>query len=164
MTHIDRIDTAAMLDRMAAAAASVTPHVLPVLRAARAGLIGLAIPNRATAATFLRDLAVSRRPVLVLIGDDPIAGAAIGPDGWRCPRRLPWWARAAIVHGSGPAPDHYAFTVGATLGHGRVVMVETDSAHLDAWAALFANRMPVTTIRPPDDRQHPAPPAREAMQ
>lgn len=162
MTHIHRIADRATLDRLAAVAASVTPHHLPLFRAVRAGLIEFVIPRRETGWRFLREADAKRRPVLVLIGDDD--HASTGPDGWRCARRLAPWTRAAVVHGTGGEAAHYAVAVGFAIGHGRLVMVETDSTHLSTWTALFANRVPVLTIRPPDAGPHPASVPPERMQ
>lgn len=154
MTHIHRIGDRAAIDRMAAVAASVTPHHLPLFRAVRAGLIELVMPRRESGWRFLNEADARRRPVLVLIGDDD--HASTGPAGWRCARRLPHWTRAAVVHGTGGEAAHYAAAVGFAIGHGRVVMVETDSAHLAQWMAPFANRVPLLTVRSPNDAPHPA--------
>ena len=162
MTHIHRIGDRATLDRLTATVATLAPHHLPLFRAVRAGLIELVMPRRETGWRFLREADAKRRPVLLLIGDDD--HASTGPDGWRCAKRLPPWTRAAVVHGTGGEAAHYAAAVGFAIGHGRLVMLETDSAHLAEWTALFANRVPLLTIRPPDDGLHPAPISREAMQ
>lgn len=159
-----RITEPAALDRLVGRVASIAPHALPLFRAARDGLIEVVMPTRESGWPFLRQADDRRRPVVVLIGDDPIAGAAVGPEGWRCARRLPDWAQAAIVHGTGPAPEHYEAAVRIAVGHRRLVMVETDSAHLGAWAALFGTAVPVLSIRPPDDRQHPAAVERKNLQ
>ena len=103
------------------------------------------------------------RPCCVLIGDDDYAST--GPDGWACAHRLPWWAKAAIVHGTGGRPEHHAAVVQFTLGYGRLVLIETDSAHMVAWRAPFvSSRVPVLMIQPPDDGPHPVQPPRGQMQ
>lgn len=162
MTHIHRIGSRADIDRLAAIIATGAPHWLPLFRAVRAGLIELVTPLRAAGWRFLREADAKRRPVLVLIGDDD--NASTGPAGWNCACRLPWWARAAIVHGTGGEAAHYELAVAATLLHRRLVMVETNSAHIPDWTALFLNRVPLLTIQPPDAGPHPASVPPERMQ
>jgi hypothetical protein len=159
---LHKIADRAGLERLAAAAAQLTPHALPLFRAARDGLIGIVMPLRDTGWRFLRQTDDLNRPVVVLVGDDD--HASTGPSGWKCARRLPEWAGAAIVHSAGGDPEHYRFALVTALGCGRLVLVETDTAHAAEWEELFRGRIPVLAIRAPEGRLHPEPMPRSSMQ
>lgn len=155
---IDGLHTRAEMDRLAAVYATLAPHRLPLIRAARDGLITLVEPRRDAAiqSRFLDQ----RCPVVVLIGDDD--HAPTGPAGWACARRLRYWGRAAMVHAAGAKLDHYeVIVIGAAL-HQRTVLVETDTTHQAAWLAFLQPHMGCLTIACPSGEAHPAPP--EAME
>jgi hypothetical protein len=87
-------------------------------------------------------------------------------------RRLPGgkglaqWARAALVHGAAGEAAHYELALVAAHGCRRVLIIETDSAHVAAWCRALGDgrRMPLLCIVPPDGRAHPTPPARGTLQ
>jgi hypothetical protein len=151
----DHQHTRAAMDRLAAVYATLAPHRLPLIRAARDGLINLIEPQRdATIPSRLLD--DQRRPVVVLIGDDD--HAPTGPAGWACARRLRYWGRAAMIHAAGGKTEHYeTIVIGAAL-HQHTVLIETDTAHQAAWLAFLQPHMGCMVIacRPGD--AHPAPP------
>ena len=145
------------MDRAVGVMATVAPWALPLLSACREGLLALACMSRGQDAPR-RLLEGARRPTCTWLQDDD--EVSTGPSGfpsakWLCTR----WARMALVHGAGGEREHYAGAVIATLTHGRVLFIETDSRHADEWCDLLGNgtRIPVLKIIPPDGRQHPAP-------
>jgi len=80
----------------------------------------------------------ARRPTVVIVGDDPGASDGLGgPDAWRCVRRLRRWTRAAMIHGAGGQPEHYAEVTRAAMKVGRVALVESTSRHALAWRAAI---------------------------
>jgi hypothetical protein len=102
---------------------------------------------------------------VVVIGDDPWPAAkTLGPHGWACARGAKRWSpNSVIVHGTGGHADHYRLASQAVLFCRRVLLIETDSAHIQEWAEFID--CPNTLIfRPPGENVHPEPPAREAMQ
>ena len=95
-------------------------------------------------------------PYATLIGDDPYPnGVSRGPEGWACARGAKRWANAVIVHGTGPAYEHYRTASLATLLSRRVLFVETDSSHVDAWAQ-YLECSNTLVFRPPEGRVHPS--------
>jgi hypothetical protein len=101
-----------------------------------------------------RQLKHSRRPTVVLLGDDPGTPDGMGgPDAWRCTVKLARWVRAVLVHGAGGAPEHYAEAVRACRKVGRVALIETTSRHAHAWV----NRIgcPRTLLILPKTGPHP---------
>lgn len=144
------------LDRGAAILADLAPFCLPLIRAARLGLICLiAVPRGVPPPRRL--LEETKRPVCVLIGDDD--HASTGPDAWPGARWLSYWAKASFVHAAGGEAAHYTIAVAATLAHGRLLFVETDSGHADEWNRLLGGgkRSPILCFLPGGGRQHPAP-------
>ena len=80
----------------------------------------------------------ARRPAIAILGDDPGNPDGLGgPDAWRCVRRLRRWTRAAMIHGAGGEPEHYAEVTRAALKVGRVALVESTSRHALAWRAAI---------------------------
>jgi hypothetical protein len=128
------------------------------------GLIALITLEGPTAKWCSRDVDNIGRPIVVLVGDDPAPVAdAVGPAGWECARRLKYWCRATIIHGTGPDPDHYRAAVVNALAYQRLVLVETDSRHAVAWRDFL--RCPRSLLLvPPPGCTHPETPARGAMQ
>ena len=100
-----------------------------------------------------------KMPTVVLIADDD--GQSRPPGEWACARRARWWARAAIVHAAGGEPEHYRAAVAGALATGRLLLVETDSAHGEAWHAFLAPHVGGLFIRTRDGLPHPCPPARK---
>lgn len=117
----------------------------------RCGLVGIA--ERDTAFPTAK-LATLRRPVILLIGDDD--DAATGPLSWRCARPAGRWAAAVMVHGAGPKAEHYQAAITAVALVRRVLLVETSSTHVMAWAR-FLGHPRTLLVRPPEGVQHPIP-------
>ena len=136
------------------AAAAGLPQ-LALFRGAADGRHTLAIISKADVAWPAR---VSKHlgPSIVVIGDDPYPnGHSIGPGGWTCARRAKDWARFVFVHGTGGAIDHYRAASFAASVHRRLLIVETDSAHIAEWADHFGGN--VLRFQPPAGRVHPSP-------
>lgn len=144
---------------IAGAAAGGADHLLPLLRAVRAGRLDLVIVERGGNVSFKR-LKQFRRPVLVLVGDDDYAST--GPTGWLDVVRLVRWARYAMIHATGATQEIYAAAVDGAVVQRRFLLVETDSAHAHAWAdAMQGTRPPVPFLGVlPADGPHPVMPAR----
>ena len=106
------------------------------------------------------DLNRAARPTVVLVGDDDYSST--GPRGWCCAANLAEWAAAAVIHASAATAESYAEAAKAARLLGRAVLVETDTAHADEWAAVFPGR-PVLGVLPKGGRPHPVMPARETM-
>jgi hypothetical protein len=149
---IDTLRTRAELDRLAAAYATLAPHRLPLVRAARDGLINLIEPNRRAAipAGLLNE---RRRPTVILIGDDD--HASTGPAGWACARRLRYWGRAAMIHAAGASREDYeVIVIGAAL-HQRTLMIEAATTNQAEWTEFFRPHMGCVVITCPPGEAHP---------
>jgi hypothetical protein len=151
------IDKPAQFERLAHAVGAIAPHRLPLVHAAQLGLINVIEPGRCGVIPK-RMLEDTRRPVIVLIGDDDYQST--GPAGWRCAARVRRWGRGAMVHAAGGRPEHYFLAVQAALTTQRIIIAETDSAHEAEWADFFRPHMGVCIIRAPEDSPHPKMPAR----
>ena len=113
-------------------------------------LVGIAEPE----APWPRQLKHSRRPTVVLVGDDPgVPNGMGGPDAWRCTAKLSRWARAVLVHGAGGEAEHYAAAVLACRKVGRVALIETTSRYAKAWADRIG--CPRTLLILPTTGPHP---------
>lgn len=154
------IGDGATLERVAAAVGQLAPHRLPLYRAVCDGLIALVEPQR-DAPVPSRVLVATGRPTILLIGDDDETPS--GPDGWHCARRARKWGRRALIHAAGGDADHYRAAAIAVGVVGRLVLVETNSAHCDAWHRWLHPVMPGLVIgtRPGDVHPHLA---RRALQ
>lgn len=113
------------------------PHHVPLLRAAMAGDLrvcfvaaGQRMPLR------LLDMVRDRRPLVVVLADDGLHPA--GPAGYPQARRLMGWAASIVIHAAAGEAWHYAAVAEATRLCGRVLLVETCTAHQGAWVALKA--------------------------
>ena len=132
-------------------------YKLPLYRAASStGSIALCQPSRGhqISASFLKRVA---RPLVVLLGDDDYSST--GPGGWQSTQRLLQWARAALLHGTGGTIAHYHVAVELTQQSKRLLLVETDAAHLPAWRLAVeatGRRLPTLVIAP--TTPHPAVP------
>jgi hypothetical protein len=83
----------------------------------------------------MRQLKSSGRPALVILGDDDYGST--GPAAWPDAVRLMRWARFTFLHAAGGEAVHYAAAALSAQEHHRVLLVETDTAHLEAWRALI---------------------------
>jgi hypothetical protein len=147
---------------VACAATSGRSHHADLLRQASSGRFNLVQVDR-TSIPPTRWLKHSRRPVLVMIGDDDYAST--GPAGWAALPKLLRWAHSAMIHGTGADVASYRAAAGMAVTAKRFLLIETSSAFVDAWAAvLSAARIPSIALRPPAGGLHPLPLDRRAMQ
>jgi hypothetical protein len=128
-------------------------------RAAADARIALGLITRA-ASPFPGGLVKSaerrRTPVLLIIGDDPIDGVSLGPDGWLCARRLSGWARFALIHGAGGEASHYKTAVLEAELHRAAALIECSSETLPLWRDFL--RAPHKLLIPPRAGVHPISP------
>ena len=93
-------------------------------------------------------------PTIVLVGDDD--DTPTGPQPWRCAMQAGRWAEAAMIHGAGAEERHYRAAIAAAAIVRRVLVVETSSKHVDAWASFL--RHPHTLlVRTGEGLPHPKP-------
>ena len=152
----------ARLDELIARA-SIASHAghVELLRAARDGVINVALVDR-LAEVPIKALEQAVRPVVVVLGDDDYHST--GPAGWLSWRRLKYWARTALVHATGADAQSYSLAVAMALLVPKVLLIETDTAHARAWAdALYKQRIKAIGLVPPSGA-HPVLPAREDLQ
>lgn len=163
MSHIFTPSGTEMAALASSASAAGYGHLTVLLEAAQAGWIGLLVPAR-PAVLPKRQLRRCDIPTIVLIGDDDYE--TTGPDGWACSASLQRWGTKAIVHGAGATLTEYRAAVYACLAVKKLVLVETSSAHIQAWATHFAEAKPPVPIALilPRDGQHPKPVPRSEMQ
>ena len=134
-------------DIRALAASFANEPIGAAYRAAADGRIALAnvidpgapFPGRLVKATERRS-----KPVLVVVGDDPIVGTSLGPEGWLCARRLSTWAACAVLHAAAGEREHYLAAVEAAERHGRAALIECSSATLPLWAGFLRARHRLT--------------------
>ena len=129
---------------------------LPAILAAADDLIGLTFLMRAKAA-LPRHLVDAQHPHLVIVGDDPDAGAGVstGPDGWRCARDLALYRPiSALVYASGANPVNYLLATEAAMRFRRFLVIECSSASAMAWTRLTTNLCETVTLLP-EDGEHP---------
>jgi hypothetical protein len=132
-------------------------YKVPLYRAAQAGMISLCEITRG-ATPPLKRLDRTDRPSIVLVGDDDYAST--GPAGWVATRRLMYWIRAALVHGTGGTMEDYCGAVAMALKWDKVVLVETSSEHLVNWADVVQkapHRITAVFKRPTAPGVHPIP-------
>jgi hypothetical protein len=116
----------------------------------------------ATTAALPRQIKHSRRPTVVLVGDDPGTMDGIGgPDAWRCTSKLARWVHGVLIHAAGGEPEHYAEAVRMARAMGRVAFIETTSLHAPAWTARLGCKRTLLIL--PRDGAHPCRP-REVAQ
>ena len=125
-----------------AAIADDGPH-LALLQAAQAGLINLCVLSARDQKLPL-NLHRHDRPELMLICDDD--DKATGPAGWASAAHATRWARRVITHGAGATVDQYRGFAVAAMAFGRLLLVETDSRHLDAWNLLAGSKLGLTIV------------------
>lgn len=119
----------------------------PALRAARDGLINLALvpPGERVSARILK----FRAPTMLILLDD--APDAAGPDRWPQAAKLLRWAGHATFHAAAGQEAHYGAAVLMAGATGRALLVEMPSADHPAWlrlAARTAPRLPLLNIVP----------------
>ncbi len=111
---------------------------IPVHRLVAADAIAavVALGGQAVPASFLE----LRRPRLVIVADDDTGSA--GPDGWPQARGLLRWAHGAALCAAPASAEDYAATAAATVGRGRMLLVETECRHLQAWLHIAERELP----------------------
>ena len=138
------VDDRNTIDRLIAVHSQFGCHwSLPLFRAARDGLlclVALGDPCVAIEQRHFDRASKNGRPVVLLLQEDD--GLAVGPEGWRCAVRARWWARSLIIHAAAGEARHYELAVATALLSGRLLMVETDSAHGPAWDRFVMAREP----------------------
>lgn len=140
---------AAACDVLARAASPI----LPLARAAASGRLSLFSMTDPAAAWPAAGLARLPQPVVVIVGDDPGGDGARGPLGWKAAERMRRWCRWAMIHGAGGEAAHYAAAGDAAAMAGRVLLVETSSAHAVAWRKYLG--VPGLIVLPPPGEVHP---------
>jgi hypothetical protein len=105
------------------------------------------------------ELNAANRPTLVVLGDDDYQST--GPDGWRCSATVASWAACALIHASSDNAESYQQAVIAARTMGRCVLIETDSAHAEAWGDIFPDKPTLTIL--PTNGAHPVAPAKESV-
>lgn len=125
----------------------------PLFRAAAQGR--LAIATSLGGSPVLSRLLKQRRPTVVVLPDDH--PDAIGPDAWPQAGKLLRWANAAIFHASGGRAEEYALIAEAAIRCGRLLLVECELRHLQAWSALAERELPRLNVLRivPREGQHP---------
>jgi hypothetical protein len=105
------------------------------------------------------ELGAANRPTLVVLGDDDYQST--GPDGWRCSATVASWAACAVIHASSANAETYQQAILAARTMGRCVLIETDSAHAEAWLDLFPTKPTLTIL--PTNGAHPAAPPKGSI-
>ncbi len=151
----------AVIDRVIAEVATLTPWKLPLLRAARSGDVAYFELDRG-AKLLPEEMAPIGKPAVVVIGDDD--DMATGPAGWPGTRRLlRYWASGALIHAAGGEASHYEVAIGWAQQLRRVVIVETSSTYAEDWMATLPAQTAKLLIWPTGGA-HPIQRDRESMQ
>ena len=130
---------------------------LPLYRAVGDRIINLSQPARDAMPPF-KELERAGLPAVVLVSDDDYAST--GPAGWAASNRLRYWLRGAMLHGTGGKEADYLTAVVMAQACRRLVLIETDSLHLEAWADLIRSApvvIPAILLRPSRPGPHPTP-------
>ena len=116
-------------------------HSAELLRIARTGKIAVVNVQPTVAAPMktLRHMAI---PTIVIVGDDPRDDASQGPAGWLPFRRLLQWGSYAVLHAAAGEVAHYRAIAELTVLHRRLILIETTTADLDAWAQRLHHARP----------------------
>ena len=104
----------------------------PIYRAALAGdaaLVELMPGTRIPREVLWRDA-----PTIIVANDD--AGRSNGAGDFPDADRLMKWARRVMIHAMGGEAAHYQLAADAARNHGRVLLIETRTAHEVAWEAM----------------------------
>ncbi len=148
---MSRVLSSAEVGRLVDVTAALGPWAMPLVEALRSGIIAVQFLHRTERAP-LGDMRRSELPLLAWIGDDD--ELSCGPDGWRPALAAIRWARGAMLHAAGGEAVHYANAVMGALATGRLLLVETSTAHVHAWAAALAGT-PTLVIVPREGKSHP---------
>lgn len=158
MTIDLRMAAPADFDRLIAElVAAGAGHSAELLRIARTGKIAVVNVQPTVPAPMktLRHMAI---PTIVVVGDDPREEAALGPAGWLPFRRLLQWGSYAVLHAAAGEVAHYRAIAELTVIHRRLILIETTTDSLDAWAQRLHHArprpMPFMLIAP-IDASHP---------
>lgn len=134
-------------------------HRVPTMQALYQGRIGLYEVQRAgSAKAFKFWSAACRLPALAIVGDDDHA-TPDGPDTWPIARRMLRWARFVLIHGGAGEAWHYEYAVMLTEKFGRLVMIKSSSANIEAWHAAaerWSKGAEGQILRPPPGCPHPS--------
>ena len=149
---MNRILTSAEIGRLIDVTARLGVWMMPVIEALRDGIIAMQFLQRSERAP-LGDMRRSPLPLLAYVGDDD--DASTGPDGWRPALATIRWARGALLHAAGGEAQHYAQAVLGTLATRRLLLVETSTEHVQAWADALAG-VPTLVVVPREGKPHPA--------
>ncbi len=125
----------------------------PLFRAAAAGKLAVATAIGGT--PVVSRLLKQPRPTVVVVADDH--PAATGPGGWPQARRLLRWANAVVVHAAGGRAEDYAEIAEATIHFRRLLLIEIEYRHMQAWGALIERELSrIAVLRiVPREGQHP---------
>jgi hypothetical protein len=129
----------------------------PIYRAALAGdavLVELMPGARIPREVLWRDA-----PTIIVANDD--AGRSNGAGDFPDAERLMKWAQRVMIHAMGGEAAHYQLAADAARNHGRVLLIETRTAHEVAWEEMArqeivrrakqgAQPLPVLILRVPD--------------
>jgi hypothetical protein len=133
-----------------------SPARVPLYRAVADGQVTLIEHGRDRHVTWAM-LSKKHGPTVILLGDDDYKST--GPSGWPQAVCLLRWARTIILHGANGEPVHYAMAAAGAMIRRRLLMVETDAAHLEAWQVLarvvVPPDTPVGVIRMTPGLSHP---------
>ncbi len=111
---------------------------VPYLIRARNGDLAFSMPEKGkpVPASFLE----LQRPRLVILTD---AGpGATGPGGWSQAAALLGWAKAAVFYAAAGDPHQYAMIAKGTVLRGRLLLVEMQQQHMQAWERLAEPELP----------------------
>ena len=126
-------------DHLARSAERAAPHLRAILSATAAGVIGFGHVVQHTGAFRF----VSRRPVVLIVGDD--FDLSYGPAAFhrKSLRRFIRYAGAAVIVSGAPDPMPYgAALAGAILTGKNAVIIESRETHEPAWIALVKEAQP----------------------
>ncbi len=130
--------TAEMDAAIEAVARSDEAFRVPYLVLARDGDLAFAMPARGEPihASFLE----LRRPRLVVLSDGH--PGATGPDAWPQAAKLLRWTAAAVLQAGAGNPFRSAVIGEATIRCGRMLLVEVQQRHMEAWGRLAERELP----------------------
>ncbi len=145
-------DPAEMDAAIEAVARSNEAFRVPVLLLARNGDLAFAMPARGEPvhSSFLE----LRRPRLVILTDS--GPGATGPDAWPQAAKLFAWATTAVLQAGAGNPFRSAVIGEATIRRGRMLLIECEPRHLEAWGRLAEHELPrleLLRIAPADGEQ-----------